>query len=170
MTLKKVPANSMHYIQRIDKRHIGWKVAFRRKSREWHKYFSDAAYGGKRQALSAAKLWRNEWFAKLSGIDYKVWRRELVPPSNTTGIVGVHRGVMRKMSGGKVVDWVNWQAYWRDADGRRKTKSFSVNKYGEEEAKALAKRARQEGMKEFARQLKARSIDTANPIGRRRSR
>ena len=144
----------MRYIQRIDNAHHTWKVALRRKNKAMHKYFPDTAYGGMPQALAAAIAWRNEIEAKYTTADYALWRREQVPPSNTTGIVGVYRGAVVKKRGGLLKKFYNWQGYWTSADGTRASRSFSINKYGEDQAKTLAIQARRQGMAQVAKELR----------------
>lgn len=60
--------------------------------------------------------------------------------SNTSGYTGVSR------EGGEYPRWVS---FWSDLDGKLRSKSFSVGKYGEEEAKNLAVRNRKEMMEEL---------------------
>ena len=59
-------------------------------------------------------------------------RNRGIHPNNTSGVTGVYR-VVRK-DGEHIV----WTAEWRPLHERSKTKSFSVNKYGEQEAFRLA--------------------------------
>lgn len=148
----------MRYIQRIDRNHHAWKVTLRRKKRETHRYFSDQAYGGTPQALVAAMAWRDKMAAKLSGVDYAVWRRERVRPKNTPSAVGIRRGsaVQRTRSGGSY-DWPYWQAHWTCADGTRGTRTFGVKKHGEERARELALAAREEAMRQLKRQFRTSS-------------
>ena len=60
--------------------------------------------------------------------------------SNTTGVTGVYQhhknGVLNR-----------YVADWRELNGTRKTKSFSINKYGKEEAFRLACQAREDAIK-----------------------
>lgn len=151
-------SNPMRYIQRKDtKGHHAWKVAVRRAGQYIHQYFADAAHGGTAQALAAALAWRDQTVAELTGVDYAVWRRELMLPTNTSGIVGVSRGFVLKKRGKRTVKFAMWTAYWQNANGKRSTRSFSVNKYGEEEAKQMAISAREEGMQDVVRQFKEQS-------------
>ena len=150
-------ANPMRYILRVDKEHHSWKVAVRRMNTYRHQYFTDSAYGGTAQALVAAMAWRDATVAELTDVDYAVWRRELMPSRNTSGIVGVSRGLVPKKRGKRIVKFANWTAHWLTASGDRGKRSFSVNKYGEEGAKALAIQARQEGMESVVRQIQSQA-------------
>ena len=58
--------------------------------------------------------------------------------NNTSGIHGVGKYARRS---GQV-----WMAQWQDADGKPKQASFSVSKYGNEGAKCLAIKARQDAI------------------------
>lgn len=60
--------------------------------------------------------------------------------SNTSGYTGVSR------EGG---EYPRWKSFWSDLDGKHRSKSFSVGKYGEEEAKNLAVRNRKEMMEKL---------------------
>ena len=144
----------MRYIQRIDNAHHTWKVALRRKNKMMHKYFTDEVYGGTAQALIAAIAWRDEVQAKHATVSYAIWRRERMPPTNTTGLVGVYRGTNPKKRNGRVIEFYYWQAYWSGVDGKRISKTFSINKYGDEAAKELAICARREGLAQLARELR----------------
>lgn len=64
---------------------------------------------------------------------------------NTSGVCGVVRQVCKR--GNK--SYTNWQAVWRDLQGKPKSKSFSVNKYGDEEAFRLARQFREDKIKEL---------------------
>lgn len=60
--------------------------------------------------------------------------------NNTSGVVGVHKNKNC------------WVAQWETLVGKKKQKSFSCNKYGEDEAKTLAIAYRLEMIKELNRQ------------------
>lgn len=154
MTNAQTSKNPMRYIQRIDHRNHTWKVALRRKNKEMHKYFTDTVHGGTAQALVAAIAWRDEIEAKHSNASYAIWRRERIPPTNTTGLVGVYRGINPKKRDGRVIEYYYWQGYWSGVDGKRISRTFSINKFGEEAAKDLAICARREGMAQIVKQLK----------------
>jgi hypothetical protein len=106
----------------------GWVVKIKRRKREHVKYFRDEN-AGPPESLERAIAHRDRLF------------RELAPPTkimvthrrNTTGIIGVSREVSRTSSGGLAENWVG---KWVELDGKSRRRAFSVNKYGEEEAKA----------------------------------
>lgn len=57
--------------------------------------------------------------------------------NNTTGITGIYLDVKNK-------DHRYWKASWMTLDGKQKTKAFSINKFGDENAKLLAMEYRAE--------------------------
>jgi hypothetical protein len=59
-----------------------------------------------------------------------------------TGIVGARRTT----SITKGHEYEFWEAWWSDRRHNRKSRRFSINKYGEDEAKVLAIKARREGL------------------------
>lgn len=145
-----------HHIQRVDNPSTAtfcWKVQLKRKGGVTHKYFTDNVFGGKSNALEAAKAWRDALLYANSGPEYAMWRRNQMRSHNTSGIVGVGRYVRYYKSDHGVRKEPRWQAYWKDADGKRQSRWFPVRDYGEERAKWLACRAREEGMEQTRREL-----------------
>ncbi|NEX64202.1 AP2 domain-containing protein [Noviherbaspirillum galbum] len=137
------------HIHRIDNetnRTHCWKVQVQHRNRVVIHHFSDGRYGGKRKALTAAIACRNELLEDMRDERYAHWRRNRRRRNNTSGIVGVGRYVAREVVGGKDVERASWIAFWDGADGKRHTRKFAVNKYGEARAKALACKARREAM------------------------
>lgn len=103
------------------------------------KIFSDAAHDGQNKALRQAIAWRNKVFFDMP-VQSRAQRAMRVTRSNTSGVPGVrYATIVRK--GGKIAH--DWQAISPDSPGRKKrTKSFSAEKYGEREAFAMAVKAR----------------------------
>jgi len=126
-----------------------WKVNLKRRGKYMHKYFPDVKYGGKENALEAAKAYRDSLMSAVSESDYMLWRRNKKTERNTSGIVGVGRYLVRYRKRRKLL----WQAFWQDADGKRRCKVFFVETHGEREAKALAVAAREEAMRELREEL-----------------
>ena len=65
-------------------------------------------------------------------------RNALRRTDNTSGESGVHFHKSKDI----------WIAYWRDVNKKQQSKAFSVNKYGNEEAKLLAINYRRERARE----------------------
>ena len=140
----------LHHIQRLDipKCMHTWVVQAKRHGQTpVRRRFSDSRYGGKRAALLAAIHFRDTVLTETQRQRYWLWRRHRPRNDNTSGTIGVARYVSHKTVKGKVYKYAAWQAFWNDADGKRHTREFSVNRYGEDGAKALARRARAEAIR-----------------------
>jgi hypothetical protein len=132
-------------ISRIDQeeRHNhGYYVRVTRNHKTQSKFFADKSNGGKRAALRAAKQYEAE-LLKLAEANGKK-RKPALSSRNTSGILGVTRGVWKES--GRPVAY--WQAAWVGSRGERLNRKFSVNKHGEERARRLAIKARRAGVKE----------------------
>jgi hypothetical protein len=70
---------------------------------------------------------------------------------NVSGTVGVRRVRQRLVRDGAESRYWFWVAQWTDGHGHRKTRSFSIKKYGEDEAYALAVAAREDGVRKSGR-------------------
>lgn len=141
-----------HHIVRVDDDAnctYCWKVVLKRRGKYLHEYFTDGVHGGKEKALAAAKAYRDRLMAETSDADYVVWRRNRMQKRNRSGEVGIGRYIKRD---GKR-ERPYWQAFWHDADGKRRACHFSVLKYGERRAKALAREARQDAMQDVREEL-----------------
>lgn len=123
----------------------GWQVRFQCRGKTTTKYFSDNLFGGQRKALLAAKNYRDS----LEKVSRKYSVRELsrVPSvRNRSGVVGVRRHKQVDLRGDYEFHYWFWVAQWTDGHGRRKTRSFAVGVFGEDEAFRLAKEARRKGV------------------------
>ncbi|NWD52012.1 AP2/ERF family transcription factor [Pseudomonas gingeri] len=112
-----------------------WKVEVRRDGQPVGKTFTFDEYGGEPGARLAAESCRNALVLKMPPVLTYESRQRLLP-HNTSG----HPGVLRIES--------NNTGYWRASTrihGYNLSRSFSVERYGEEQAKrlALAERQRQ---------------------------
>lgn len=128
----------------------GWEVRLQRRGHKTEKFFSDFAYEGKRAALQAAKEFRDQ----LEQQDRKYTVKELAAnPSvrNRSGIVGVRLHHQKDRRGEFEYQYWYWIAQWTDGRGRRRTRSFSVHQYGDDEAFRLACEARNKGVRQAKR-------------------
>lgn len=128
----------------------GWQVRLQRRGKTTTKYFADNLYGGQRKALLAAKYYRDG----LEEASRKYSVRELArKPSvrNRSGIVGVRRQKQVDFRGDYEFHYWFWVAQWTDGHGHRRTRSFAVGVFGEEEAFRLAKEARRKGVNQAKR-------------------
>ncbi|MEL7499448.1 MAG: AP2/ERF family transcription factor [Planctomycetota bacterium] len=109
------------------------------------RFFADSIYGGKLAALRAAKLFRDKLEASLSKMT--VEQKSQAPSvRNQSGIVGVRRHRQKDRRGDFEYHSWTWVAQWTDGHGKRKTRSFAVEKYGEDEAFRLACESRDNGV------------------------
>ena len=137
-------------ITRMDyKRNTGWYVRVKFRGKEHRKYFGDTVWGGTDDALEAAIQWRNEKELELG--KPRTERMVVSNPSNEVGITGIQRTA--KQTGATYPDGSLKPNYsevylvtWSPEPGVRKATSFSIPKYGEEEArrKAIALRRQKE--------------------------
>lgn len=126
----------------------GFEVRLMRKGKTFHKFFGDPAYGGKRKALAAAREYRDELLAAHP----KQSRREIAKiksSRNSSGKVGIRLSEEVDRRGPNELVYRYWVAQWSPKPGVRRTRRFSVNKYGEEKAYNMALRARQKGLREM---------------------
>jgi hypothetical protein len=121
-------------------------VAVRRNRRIYRRRFADGDHGGGAGALARARWWRNWLLRKLPPA--VMIRKRFAP--NTTGVVGVQLSRDRSRSRRLAP---RYRATWYELDGRQRTRSFSVLKYGARRARALAAKVRRE---EIARILDER--------------
>jgi len=117
----------------------GWFARVYLKSQVYaNKYFNDNKYGGKRKSLQAAKAYLEETIAernKKHPEAVNARRRVISDVRNKTGIIGISRTKIHTNSGN---DSEFFQVTWRPRKNVVRTKSFSINKYGEIEALHLA--------------------------------
>jgi len=110
-----------------------WKLDIQRSGKVHIHLFDFAEYGGEAAALDAAEKMRNQLVLKMpQAFTYE--NRQRLMPHNTSG----HPGVYRVQS--------NHIDYWRATTrihGYNLSKSFRVDRYGDEQAKELALRERE---------------------------
>jgi hypothetical protein len=136
LSSNKPPRN----IRRLDhdaKGDHGWIVTLQRKGAVILKRFSDGVFGGKREALKAAVEYRDSFLARDKPFDHQIWIRTRLRKNNKSGIPGVHRYEIPRRSDAQNPR-VYWIAAWTNEYGATRQRKFSVERYGEEEAKLLA--------------------------------
>ncbi len=113
-----------------------WQVTLRRRTKQLSKSFTDLKHGGRAAALAKAIAWRDRTAggATLSMQEFHA----KVRTNNRSGVSGVQKYFKRNQPEG----W--WQARIKLADGRQMTRSFSIKKYGDEDAFRRAVAARRE--------------------------
>lgn len=138
-----MPKAHHHHVRRVDneaKRTYCWIVQVQCQGHIVIQYFSDGPYGGKDKALQAALTWRDAMLDQVQYERHQRWLRNCTAlrRNNSSKTVGVGRYISYDLVRGEVARRVSWQAFWQGADGKRHSRKFSVNKYGEKQAKALA--------------------------------
>ncbi len=112
-------------ISRIDqdsKRTHGWYVRIRFEGEMKSKFFSDKKCGGREKSLKSALAWRNNTEKKLGKI--RTDKHVYTVAGTSSGVVGV-----------KLNEQYNrYEACWVEANGKQTRASFSISKYGKEEA------------------------------------
>ena len=128
----------------------GWEVRIQRKSKVRSKFFSDLNHGGKRAALRAAKEYRDqiEILYPKQTVAQKARKRST---RNKSGVVGVRLHEQKDRRGDYEYTYWYWVAQWTDGHGKRKTRSFSVHQYGDDEAYRLAVECRRNGVAQAKR-------------------
>lgn len=133
----------------VDGSTMGWNVRFRHTGRAESKFFSDRMYGGKDNALVVARMYRD---ARLNQLGPQDPMRHIgrMSSRNSTGLVGVCRTTCQTK--GHFYDY--WSAQWTLPDGKQCVRKFSINKYGEKDARRRAIQAREEGIRELGQARK----------------
>ena len=151
-------ASGQRHIRRVDdaerSRTHAWLVQVQRRNRIVIRMFSDGRHGGRRAVLAAALAFRAAMLKQMHDPGYALWRRNRKRRNNTSGIVGVARYANRERArpGRKPIEREYWQAFADDGKGARRSRKFSVAKYGEMRARALAIRARRALLREVGAQ------------------
>ena len=132
----------------------GWQAAFAVRRVKYSRYFADAAYGSADAARKAAERFaskNSELHQELLAL-----RRRFEPRrSSRSKMPGVSRYEGYRARG------PYWLAYWDDANGRRVSRRFSIERFGEERAFELAVKAREKGVRSFKKRYEQvlRSLD-----------
>lgn len=135
----------MRGISRIDqreKRTHGFFVRLQRRGITRNAFFADQSCGGKRRALRAAQKYFRVLEKKYQPMTRKRWA-ELLRRKGKSGIIGVRRAVIRRPGGPRRA---YWQANWSPRPYLVRRRTFSVHKFGERKAKALAIMTRRIGV------------------------
>lgn len=148
---RHLPKVTLKNIQRIEDDGWGWRVLVNRTPRQKWRYFADGP-DGPFESLKAAITWRDETWRELGPARHA--RRRGSKPS-TTGIVGLSREVVEQ--GGRVYE--KYRAQWMDAFGEPHRPTFSIDRYGEAEARRRATQARKEDIAEADRIRKRQMLD-----------
>ena len=133
-------------IMRVDRETTGgFLVRMTRRGKLHSQYFSDDEYGGKRKAQKAAQDFRDDLEKKLKSYSAKQLSKKK-RSNNTSGTPGVRLVKEQDSRWPSEPTYSYYVAQWSPAKGVRKTKRFSVKKYGKKKALELAIKARNKGV------------------------
>lgn len=119
------------------------QCAIKRRRKEYRKVFPLAQYASEAEALAAARSWRDEQLATLRPIKRVEFACQL-RPNNTSGVPGVMRlWAGQKKPNGKEYRYEVWVAVSPNSMGRKRSRMFSIKRYGDEGAYARAVAARE---------------------------
>ncbi|MDR0595734.1 MAG: hypothetical protein LBF94_03535 [Puniceicoccales bacterium] len=141
----------VHYkgISRIDSKTTkGWLVRGYKNGKRYSKLFSDRKIGSSEEALSQALIFCKELSARLKAIPADPRAKKIVYSDvrNTTGVIGISRLTKPGKNGSKLEFY---SVTWRPAPGEQKCTSFSIRKYGPEEAFRKAVVCRYNGLEKL---------------------
>jgi len=126
----------------------GWQVRVYRHGKTYSKLFSDRKSGGREEAFKAAIAFRDELENEVLAMPEAEPQRRLIQhnKNNITGVLGISRTFKRDRHGRRHEVYA---VSWNPAPGKARGTSFSIAKYGEEEAFKMACELRFERMKEI---------------------
>ena len=126
----------------------GWQVRVYRDGKTYSRLFSDRKCGGREEAFEQAKAYRESLAAEVAELPARARRRRLIRRNkgNTSGVVGVSRTFKRDRRG---VQHEVYAVSWNPEPGVARGTSFSIKRYGEEEAFRRACELRWTKMKEI---------------------
>lgn len=133
-------------ISRIDSNGThGWFLRLYRKGETFSKFFSDSRYQSKEAALEAAKDYKRHFEKKYPAHASPLNRgfRDKPQKNNSTGVVGVSETFIRSR-GREQRKIPCFAVSWRPAPNVARTKKFSIEKYGRDEAFQMAVKFRKE--------------------------
>lgn len=140
----------------IHKEPEGLSLRMTRGGVDWADYFGYAVYGGREKALLAAQHVRDELLRRIEP-DQRVRRRKPKGSRSRKGVVGVSREPY-------IVQGRRYHRYvasWQDPEKGLQRRRFSIERYGEEKARALAIDARKKGVARARAYLLARQREEA---------
>jgi hypothetical protein len=126
------------------------RVMITRSGKMFKKDFVEKRHGGPEESLRLARAWRDQVVVENGPRTLKDFC-SIVRSTNTSGIAGVNRRSRRYVGcDGKITRHDSWSASLPGIDGSATTKSFSVARYGDEEARAKAMEAREQALARLA--------------------
>ena len=123
-----------------------WRISLSRNGRRFVRNFTDRKHGDGQQALHAARIYRDQILRENPPISRKEFCsiRRSNNKSGTTGVCSYSKRYERR--DGSINEKWYWEASWPNRVGESTRKLFSVDRYGEEKARQMAIRTRQEAL------------------------
>ena len=123
---------------------VAWNVIIKRANlaAPLNKRFADSVYGDQVASLKAAQIWRDEMERQHPRLDHKA-RLARPTKASTSGVKGVFQQLTpRLLADGSTRVSTFWSAKSPTGVVPQRTRSFSIDKYGEREAFRMAVEAR----------------------------
>ena len=126
----------------------GWQVRVYRHGETYSKLFSDRKHGGRDASFETAVAYRKTLVEEVAAMPAVEPQRRLIRKNknNTTGVVGVSRTFKRDRRG---IAHEVYTVSWNPEPGMARGTSFSIKRYGEQEAFERACKLRWEKMREI---------------------
>ncbi|MDR1256105.1 MAG: hypothetical protein LBJ94_04260 [Puniceicoccales bacterium] len=140
----------------------GWLVRGYKNGKRYSKLFSDGKIGSSEEALGQALEFYEELSNRLKAIPSGPRAKKIVfsDSRNSTGVIGVSR-LKKPGKGGDTLEF--YSVTWRPAPGVQKCTSYSIRKYGEEEAFKKAVICRYNGLEKLhGREIAVRIVGEEN--------
>lgn len=121
----------------LSERSNAWNVTIQRNKKRHIRTFAFDIYGGRKEALQLARAWRDE-VVRTHLPEPQAQRIRRLRKDNTSGVAGV-----RKTFKPDGQPW-NWMAVTNASEGGLQQQFFSIRRYGDELARAMAIAAREQ--------------------------
>jgi len=125
------------------KRGVTYRVSLTRHGKTLAALFRSSEYGSAKAALKAARTWRDSVSQTVMPETKRAFSQR-IRPDKTSGCPGVYLKRQIVTRGGWRGEYIFWQAHTPQGVKPRRSRSFSVDRYGFDRAYALAVQARAE--------------------------
>ncbi len=135
---------------------FGWQVRFQSridKTKHFTEFFSYDKYGGPEKAKEAAIAFRDAIEREIKEDKSSYHLNKKSTNRNISGVVGVHKTTLTYKKKYGTYKYDVWQAHYPISRNKNRSTHFSINKYGDKEAKRLAVEAREKGLALYLKNL-----------------
>jgi hypothetical protein len=141
MNVKHVSGFPGLFREELGKEGTRFRIVISHGKKKTQEYFF---IGAKRSEADALALAIERWkeIRKSYPVITRIAFAQIERRKSRSGVVGVTR-VTQKVKG---FEYDFWRATWTDRRGARRIRVFSINKYGEDDARKRAEEARQKGL------------------------